>query len=99
MKRKTSNAGTRPVHVKYYLSAKESPDNWHVQGHCKREEGVLRNAFVRVAFGQYQMARVYRDGINVFTIRRGDDGFPRASFGPHQLGQLRPDGTIKYTTV
>lgn len=86
----------RPITVKYYTSPHDMPDHWTAQGHCKSEVGVLRGAMVRLFLREYVVARVYKEGICIMTLRLRKDGLPEAKFGPHILGTVQTDGTIRY---
>lgn len=96
---KRKNAGKRPVRVRYYIDAKAMPDFWDAAGACKTEKGVVRGAFVRLFMGEFEKARVYREGICVLTITRQKNGMPIASFGRHTLGTVSKDGSIRYHNV
>ena len=51
---------------------------------------------VRLFLRQYDIARVYKDGINIMTVTMKPDGLPQVRFGPHILGEVLLNGTIKY---
>lgn len=95
--RRPKNAGPRPVTVRYYRDGKELPDFYDSQGHCKTEKGVMRGAFVRIFMREFDVARVYRDGLCTLTIKRDAHGMPRSYFGRNVLGHVMPDGSISYT--
>jgi hypothetical protein len=62
----------RPYRTEYFLNADAPlPASY---GHSCSEQGSVRGAVVRVFVHQYNHARIVKDGVPLFTIRRSATG-------------------------
>lgn len=62
----------RPFRTVYFHDQAGKVASTH--GHSCSEKGAVRGAVVRVFVGQHGMARVYREGVALFTIRHNKTG-------------------------
>jgi hypothetical protein len=62
---------TRPFRTEYFTDANHSSCS---SGHSCSEQGAVRGAVVRVFMRQYSLARVFHEGIPLFSIRRSRSG-------------------------
>ncbi len=68
----------RPYRTEYFTDqAAKTPVSL---GHSCSEQGSVRGAVVRIFVHQYDAARVYHEGVPLFTIRRTRSGV-RVGYG------------------